>query len=83
MFVMSIPKPSFHQIISTAGRPPAPSLPVLRTVRARYLAEVERLYLTELMRCTTGDVMAACRISGLSRSRLYALLHKHDLHRHL
>jgi two-component system, NtrC family, response regulator len=80
---MDIQKPSFHQIISKVARPASPALPGLRSVRTRYLAEVERFYLMELMRCTAGDVSNACRISGLSRSRLYALLHKHELSRHI
>lgn len=80
---MDIQKPSFTQIISKMNRSPSPDLPRLRTVRTRYLAEVERFYLVELMKWTSGDVSNACRISGLSRSRLYALLHKHDLSRHM
>lgn len=80
---MDIPKPSFHQILSKMNRPPAPELPGLRSVRTRYIAEVEKHYLKELMKRTSGDVSLACRISGLSRSRLYALLHKHELSRHM
>ncbi len=80
---MNINRPSFDQIISKVKRTPSPALPGLRPVRTRYLAEVERFYLLELMRCTSGDVSNACRISGLSRSRLYALLHKHEVPRHM
>jgi two-component system, NtrC family, response regulator len=80
---MDIMKPSFRQIISKMDRPTTPALPGLRSVRSRYVAEVERSYLSELMKRTAGDVSLACRISGLSRSRLYALLHKHDLSRHM
>ncbi|HOI07772.1 MAG TPA: helix-turn-helix domain-containing protein [Deltaproteobacteria bacterium] len=76
-------KPSFHQILSNMTRPPSPELPSLRPVRTRYLAEVERFYLTELMKRTDGNVSTACRISGLSRSRLYALLHKYEVSRHM
>lgn len=80
---MDIQRPSFHQILSKVTRPCSPELPGFRSVRAGYLAEVERFYLVELMRCTEGDVSCACRISGLSRSRLYALLHKHEIPRHM
>jgi two-component system NtrC family response regulator len=80
---MNIEKPSFTHIISKMNRSSSPGLPELRTVRTRYLAEVERFYLKELMKRTSGNVTSACRISGLSRSRLYALLHKHEISRHM
>jgi two-component system, NtrC family, response regulator len=83
IFPMDIQKPSLHQIISKVTRPSSPDLPGLRPVRTRYLAEVERFYLMELMKSTAGDVHNACRISGLSRSRLYALLHKYEVPRHM
>ena len=38
---------------------------------------MEKNYLSELMRMTGGDIKKACRISGLSRSRLYGLLQEH------
>jgi DNA-binding NtrC family response regulator len=38
-------------------------------------------YLEELLRTTRSDVTEACRISGLSRSRFYALLKEHGLAR--
>jgi two-component system, NtrC family, response regulator len=40
---------------------------------------MEKNYLNELMRITGGDIKEACRISGLSRSRLYSLLQEHRL----
>lgn len=80
---MNIQKPTFTHIISKVNRSSTPGLPQLRSVRNRYLAEVERFYLAELMKCTSGNVPNACRISGLSRSRLYALLHKHEILRHM
>lgn len=81
--IMDIQKPTFTHIISKVNRSSSPGLPELRSVRNRYLAEVERFYLTELMKCTSGNVTSACRISGVSRSRLYALLHKHEISRHM
>jgi two-component system NtrC family response regulator len=41
--------------------------------------QMESQYLHELVVATKGDIQAACRISGLSRSRLYALLKKHRI----
>ncbi len=38
-------------------------------------------YLEDLLRATRADVTEACRISGLSRSRFYALLKEHGLAR--
>ncbi|MEN6311484.1 MAG: helix-turn-helix domain-containing protein [Acidobacteriota bacterium] len=32
-----------------------------------------------LMQTTSGNIGEACRISGLSRSRLYTLLKKHQI----
>ena len=39
----------------------------------------ERRYLQDLMAQTRNNIKDACRISGLSRSRLYALLKEHSL----
>jgi two-component system NtrC family response regulator len=49
----------------------------LKDVRDAGLAKIERDYLQALMQRTHGDVPEACRISGLSRSRLYTLLKKY------
>ncbi|MGZ5425427.1 MAG: helix-turn-helix domain-containing protein [Candidatus Aminicenantales bacterium] len=40
---------------------------------------MEKNYLSSLLRRTNGEVGEACRISGLSRSRLYTLLKKYGL----
>jgi two-component system NtrC family response regulator len=53
-------------------------LPRLVEMRDIAIAEVEQRYLRELM-TLTKDMHEACRISGMSRSRLYALLKKYDL----
>jgi transcriptional regulator of acetoin/glycerol metabolism len=42
---------------------------------------MESKYLQGLVAGTKGDVEAACRIAGLSRSRFYALLKKHNIER--
>ncbi len=58
-----------------------PALPPLREVREAMLMKTEERYLRELMQVTGGTVKAACRISGLSRSRLYHLLNKYKINR--
>jgi two-component system NtrC family response regulator len=54
-------------------------LPVLDQAREAGLAKIEREYLVALIRRTNGDIKSACRVSGLSRSRLYALLNKYHV----
>jgi two-component system NtrC family response regulator len=54
-------------------------LPKLQDARAAALAVVEPKYLKELLSRTSGKIDQACRISGLSRSRLYTLLKKYDI----
>ncbi len=54
-------------------------LPSLKEFRQEGLAAMEKNYLNELMRMTGGDIKKACRISGLSRSRLYSLLQEHQV----
>ena len=41
--------------------------------------KMERQYLEKLTLLTNGNRKEACRISGLSRTRLFELLRKHDL----
>ena len=43
------------------------------------VSAAEKQYLTELMASVAGNIDEACRVSGLSRSRLYALLKKYRL----
>lgn len=50
-------------------------LPPLREIRE----EFERAYLRRLIDSTQSNADAACRISGLSRARVYGLLRKHGL----
>ncbi|WP_144306694.1 hypothetical protein [Oceanidesulfovibrio marinus] len=54
-------------------------LPTFKEVRTRVVDEVERLYFTRLLDSAQGDQHEACRVSGLSRARLYELLKKHHL----
>jgi Response regulator containing CheY-like receiver, AAA-type ATPase, and DNA-binding domains len=53
-------------------------LPRLVDAREAAIAELEQRYLKELM-TQAPDMRQACAISGLSRSRLYALLKKYNL----
>lgn len=51
----------------------------LKQVRDAAADAAEKGYLSNLMNVTRGDTSQACLISGLSRSRLYALLKKHEI----
>lgn len=44
-----------------------------------YRQSLEREYLLELIRRSGGDRQSACKMSGISQSRLYGLLSKHGL----
>lgn len=41
----------------------------------------EQKYFQDLIDFTQGDIKASCRLAGLSRSRLYALMKKHNISR--
>jgi transcriptional regulator of acetoin/glycerol metabolism len=56
-------------------------LPAIREYRDAMIEAAEKEYLTELMRRTRGAIKTACEISGLSESRLHALLRKYDVPR--
>jgi two-component system NtrC family response regulator len=60
-------------------RRPVLSLPNMKDFRDTAISEAEQRYLTELKAITGGNIGEACRISGLSRPRLYALLKKYRL----
>jgi two-component system, NtrC family, response regulator len=51
----------------------------LKDFREAALVSAEKDYLTSLMRAAAGNIGQACRISGLSRSRLYTLLKKYQI----
>ena len=57
--------------------PPIP--PKLKEFRLAAVSEAEQKYFKDLVSFTNGKVDEACRISGLSRSRLYTLLKKYRL----
>lgn len=62
------------------GRTPL-SMPKLQEYRDSIYAQAEKDYLQELMEATEENIQEACRISGLSQSRLYALLKKNNISR--
>lgn len=57
-----------------AGRETQQNLPFLQNYRDSVLSRAEKEYLQELMVISGNDISTACRMSGLSQSRLYALL---------
>ena len=57
-------------------------LPQLQDFRSGIFNMAEKQYLASLVQNTGDDFGQACRLSGLSRSRLYSLLKKHHLSLH-
>jgi len=57
------------------------TLPKIREYRDTLIEAAEKEYLLELMQRTRGSIKSACGISGLSESRLHALLKKYDVPR--
>lgn len=55
------------------------SLPQLHEFRDSIYSNAEKQYLLDLMSLTDNNVTEACHVSGLSTSRLYALLKKHGI----
>ena len=66
--------------LTTAAMTPD-GLPKLNDFRETVYARAEKQYLVDLMSLAGNDISAACNLSGLSQSRLYALLKSHELHR--
>lgn len=55
------------------------NLPKLHDYRENVFSQAEKQYLHNLMSIAEENIGEACRISGLSQSRLYALLKKHEI----
>ncbi len=71
-----------HESVPAAGGRLLPqNLPSLQDYRESVYNEAEQQYLQDLMAQADHQVTEACRLSGLSQSRLYALLKKHGLSR--
>ncbi len=58
---------------------PLKELPTLKDYRDAAVSEAEARYLKDLMLLSNRDIQKACRVSDLSRSRLYHLLQKHGI----
>ncbi|NJB69116.1 two-component system NtrC family response regulator [Desulfobaculum xiamenense] len=57
------------------------SLPGFKDYRRRCISHVEEKYLERLMSDAGGSIKEACRLSGLSRTRLYVLMKEHGITR--
>lgn len=66
-----------------AGASSPGGFPNIQEVREKVIEEAEKKYLHDLLSFTHNDIKEACRISSLSRSRLYLLLKKHKIFRSL
>ncbi|MBU2551986.1 MAG: sigma-54 dependent transcriptional regulator [Proteobacteria bacterium] len=60
---------------------PAGPLPTWREYKDQGLAQIERQYIQALLDQTTGDIEMACKISEISRARIYQLMKKHRIDR--
>jgi two-component system, NtrC family, response regulator len=60
---------------------PVRNLPKLQDYRETIYGHAEKHYLQDLMSMAEDNIPEACRLSGLSQSRLYALLKKHQIGR--
>jgi len=76
----AVTKEAPSQVSSKAASPPP--LPPLKGFREAALQEAERQYLEDLMGIAGSNIKDACRISGLSRPRLYALMKKYRISRY-
>lgn len=85
---IQVARNGFHKTSLNGDKPgmnnavPTP-LPKLNELRRTAVFEAEQQYLKELLLLVDGNIDKACRISGLSRSRLYTLLKKYRLSPHL
>ena len=73
-----VKKPDIPEKKGAAGGDTA-SPPSLKEVHTAAVAVAEKQYLQDLLAAVAGNIDDACRISGLSRSRLYTLLRKHQI----
>ncbi len=68
-------------VTATADSPDI--LPPFKAFRDNAVYELEQGYFRNLLAVTNGNVQETCRVSGLSRSRLYSILKKHHITRYL
>ncbi|HLZ20344.1 MAG TPA: sigma-54 dependent transcriptional regulator [Smithellaceae bacterium] len=62
--------PDHHETAAAASA----IFPTMKDLRASAYAQIEKKYLTDLMKHTKGDIEQARRIAGLSRTRFYEKL---------
>jgi two-component system NtrC family response regulator len=72
-------KGSLSQSVTAETASPGAGLPKLREYRDAAVNQAEKQYLQNLMTMVAGNIKEACRISGLSQPRLYALLKLHKI----
>jgi two-component system NtrC family response regulator len=72
-------KGSLSPSVTAETASPGPGLPKLREYRNAAVNQAEKQYLQNLMTMVAGNIKEACRISGLSQPRLYALLKLHKI----
>jgi two-component system NtrC family response regulator len=72
-------KGSLSQSVTAETASPGGGLPKLRVYRDAAVNHAEKQYLQNLMTMVAGNIKEACRISGLSQPRLYALLKLHKI----
>ncbi len=66
-----------NQTSEVSAFPPSENFPKLKDL----LGKTESKYLQDLMMYTRGDIQKVCKMSGLSRSRLYDRLKKYEISR--
>jgi two-component system NtrC family response regulator len=71
----SLSKPGNTPPVTAESAPQVSVMPSFRDAKD----EFELKYLNRLMERVNGNVSEACRISGLSRTRVYQLLKKHQV----
>ena len=75
--LMAVKETSHHP--AEKAIPAQDEFPKLKDYRAQTLAEVEKQYLLELLQSSRNNIPRACKLSGLSRPRLYALIKKYNI----
>jgi len=70
--------PALYDPLVKHGNLPS-ALPLFKEYRRVLCNDVEKYYLQRLINDTEGKISSACKVSGLSRSRLYGLLKLHSL----
>ncbi len=75
----SVPPLALQDDATHRENPKGNAFPQLENIRAAAIIETERVYLTDLIAHTKGNIATAIDLSGLSRARFYALLKKHGI----